>query len=220
MSEVIELSRGSAGVLSIGPGDGSGSMLYLTGEDGTTRKRRATFEEYEGLVSEIQNGGGARAVRSFFEGMESVSLAGVERGVLMLAAGRCTDADGYPDEEKVAAFARERGLGYTEARALVSEALEGGGDDGHEEIMAALSERGFGMDKYGAVAAELVDKGVDVSGAISVGGRVASSGSAGDGEGPREAEITHERIVAELAARNLDMTHYGDVAFELAARED
>lgn len=144
-------------------------------------------------------------------GDKAHDLSVLEEGVVQLAAERCVDSQGYVSEEKVARFARERHMGYSQARDLVARAVNGDdAEDGFGMIRAFATAHDLG---FSDAASRLADAGaIDGEG-------LASSGPAGDAGRPAE-EITHERVMAELSARDLDISHYGAVTYELAAELD
>lgn len=184
--------------------------LTFVGRDGRTFSNTYAPVGY----SELMKAGPERVANLMDAAAGDVThdLSALEQGVVQLAAERCVDSRGYVDEEKVARFASDRGLGYSAARDLVTRALNGDDaeDDGYPMIQAFAKAHGL---PFTDAASELADVG-----ALDGGGG-ASVGSVSVAARPAE-EITHERIVAELSARDLDMSHYGDVAYELAAELD
>ena len=168
MTELLTLAHGSAGRLEAGKGDGSGRMIYYTDRSGVSRSRRCNFDEFEVLMSTVEQSGEA-GVRSFFDGAEVVDLSGMDREFdavdLRAAAERCVDLSGYVDDEKVAAFACERGMGYTQARTIVSGALSGSTKStAEEQNMAKI--RGYAHQmglNFSEAATQLSEQGVDLS---------------------------------------------------------
>ena len=204
MTELLEITSGNAGSLHMSTGEGDGrTTLFLTDPSGTTvRRRSCSFDEYEQLMSTLQQEG-EPGVSRFFEGAEVTTLAGVKRKALMLSAEQCVDAEGFVSEEKVREFAAEHGMTYTEARATVGAALSG--DTGSTEDEPTL------------VARHAESRGLSFADAAS---ELAAAGSveASDRPSPERGRSTEPKLDhAEIQARaERDGTTYADAARAMA----
>lgn len=134
-------------------------------EDGNVR---VVFADPYCAMSETLPPEGAQALLSEGEPLKLLQLAAssdaselakIERGIVELSADNATDRDGYLDSEKVARYARERNLGYNEAREQLRAALVG--DDsalGAKTVERVAGELGL---SYADAATALSEAGYD-----------------------------------------------------------
>ncbi len=100
----------------------------------------------------LLSGGDPLGLLELAAGSEAVELAKIEDGLVELAADSAAP-EGYLDEERVAAYGRRRGLGYTEARRQLMD---------HDTGNARAKE----AEMVGRVAAELSVPYADAAGEL------------------------------------------------------